>query len=192
MPDPTVAHALAVIARNPFRALVAGWNWKAALLSALYRAIIFFAVAMRGGWKAALAALSLEAGYRVIASGFQGAITQSLNRARPQWLAAILILFITPAILQAMEYFIHWLAGTPGLWTAFLISTAAAAVASLFSWFAMRRGALLVGENTSSFGDDLKQMPQLIWLFLSAIPRAAVQALQKRTRPGVPGRVSED
>jgi hypothetical protein len=179
-PQPSVGAALAAIARHPVRSLLAGWNWKAALLSALYRAILFFVVALRGGWKAALAALSLEALYRVIASGFQGVFTQALYRARPTWLAALIALIAVPALLQGFEYLVHWLAGTPGLWLAFLISTAAAAVASLFTWFAMRRGALLVGKNTSSFGEDLRRMPRLIGEFLIALPLLILNRKQTR------------
>jgi hypothetical protein len=173
----TVRAALAEIARHPAQSLLAGWNWKLALFSALYRAALFFIVALRSGWKAAVSALTLEAAYRVVASGFQGALTQALCNAKPVWLSALLLLVIVPACLQAIEFAMHWIAGTPGLWTAFLFSTVATAVASLFSWFAMRRGAFLVGE--APVARDLKRVPQLILDFILFLPRAVFELKQK-------------
>ena len=47
--DPTVAAVLADLMRRPGCHLVACWNWKAAVLSALLRGALFFAVNLRAG-----------------------------------------------------------------------------------------------------------------------------------------------
>jgi hypothetical protein len=45
----TVGQAAVRVLANPWKTFVVDWNWKAALLSALFRGILFLAVALPRG-----------------------------------------------------------------------------------------------------------------------------------------------
>lgn len=168
---PTVRGVLADLTTYPGRYFLQGWNWKSAALSGLLRASIFFFTTLRAGWRAALAALTLEAAFRIVASGFYGVVAQALRNAQPMWQSALLVMVVLPVTIQAIELAVHWLAGTPHLWRGVAVSTAVAALSALFSWFAMRRGAFLVGADARPFSEDLRRYPGLLVEFLLAGPR---------------------
>ncbi len=168
---PSVGEVLRELATHPARYFLGGWNWKSAAVSGLLRAVIFFATTFTAGLKAALAALTIEAAYRIVASGFYGVAAQALRHARPQWQAATLVMVVLPILIQALELAVHWLAGTPHLWRGVIVSTIVAAFSSLFSWFAMQRGAFLVGDEARPFWDDIKRYPALLVEFLLAGPK---------------------
>ena len=141
-------------------------------MSAVYRAPIFFATSFRAGWKAAAGAMMAETAFRVITSGFYGAFTQALRRMEPAWLAIALVLVIAPAFVQGLELLVHALRHTPNLMRGVLASSTLTAIASLFNWFAMRKGTLVTGQEGQSFVQDLKQLPVVIFQFLAALPLA--------------------
>ena len=153
------------------------WNWKAALMSAVYRAPIFFVTSLRAGWRLAVSAMFAETAFRVVTSGFFGAATQAIRRLEPPWLAVLLVLVLAPAAVQLLEFGVHWLRGTPNLRTGVLISTAMTAIASLFNWYAMRQGTMLTGRDGKPFWSDMKRFPILIYGFVMAIPRMAAGRL---------------
>jgi hypothetical protein len=156
------------------------WNWKAGLLSAVYRAPVFFFTTLRAGWRLALSAMLTETAFRVVTSGFYGAVTESIRQLQPAWLAILIVLMLAPAAVQLLELAVHLLSGTPNLKTGVFVSTTMTAVASLFNWYSMRQGALLTGRNATSFGSDLKRFPILIWGFVMAIPNAIAERLRRR------------
>ncbi|MCX6597604.1 MAG: hypothetical protein NTV70_14685 [Acidobacteria bacterium] len=168
---PSVGQILQQLAAQPAKHFLGGWNWKSAAVSGLLRAVIFFATTITAGLRAALAALTIEAIYRIIASGFYGVAAQALRDARPRWQAAAVVMVVLPTVIQALELAVHWVAGTPNLMRGVAVSTAVAAFSSLFSWFAMQRGAFLVGEEARPFFEDLKRYPSLLAEFLLAGPQ---------------------
>jgi hypothetical protein len=122
------------------------WNWKAAFMSALYRAPIFFLTSLRAGWRLAISAMFAETMLRVVTSGFYGAATQAIRKLEPAWLAILIVLLIAPAAVQVLELGVHLVSRTPNLKAGILVSTLMTAVASLFNWYAMRQGTMLTGE----------------------------------------------
>jgi len=148
------------------------WNWKAGVLSAIYRAPIFFLTSLRAGWRVAFSAMLIEMAFRVVTSGFYGAVTEALRQLEPAWLAILIVLMLAPATVQLLAFGIHLFSGTPNLKTGFFVSTTMTAVASLFNWYSMRQGALLTGRSATSFRSDLKRLPVLIRGFVMAIPNA--------------------
>jgi hypothetical protein len=161
-----VGEVLARLARHPVELLFSRWNWKSALWSALWRGAIFLAANRRAGWQAASAAVMAEAAYRAFVSGVHGAFAQALRHATPWWLSAAVIVFLLPAALQLLEFIIHWAGGTPHLLASVLWSTAFTAVSSLFNWYAMRRGVMLVGEEGRPLADDVRAFPRVVAAFL--------------------------
>ena len=53
----TINEVLLGLATQPYKVLVIGWNWKSALLSSSFRALIFFSVNISEGWSAASGAM---------------------------------------------------------------------------------------------------------------------------------------
>jgi len=147
------------------------WNWKSALLSLVMRGPIFLIATVRRGWELAFLAVLTESIYCVLTAGFYGAVVQILRDADPEWLTAVFLTVVIPAVFQVLEYLLHWIRGTPHLRIAELVSIGASAVSALFNWYAMRRGALLVGGEGRGFISDLCRLPRLILGFLAVVPR---------------------
>jgi hypothetical protein len=155
--------------RQPTATLCHRWNWKAAVLSATTRAMLFFAANLAAGPGAAARALALEFAYRSVTAGFYGAMTESLSRATPAWLAGLTAMVLLPAVTHSIEFAVHYAGGTPRLTDSIAASIAFTACSTLFHLFAMRRGALIVGEGRDSLAGDLRRMPHLIAAFILVV-----------------------
>ena len=162
----TVDNVITRIWDDPFRFLVTGFNWKTALWSAFLRSLVFCAILIQGGWRAAIFAMSAEALFRILVSGLFGSIMQAFRNAQPQWRAFFLSAVLLPGMVQIAEAWLHWSLGTPR----FLITTAASVVmtilAGLFQWHAMRQGAMLVGEQSLTVAEEMRAIPGLLGSFL--------------------------
>lgn len=157
------------------------WNWKSALLSVFLRGPIFFVAAIRHGWEATVSALLVETAFCTVTAGFYGAIVQDLRDAEPEWLTILFLTVFLPVLFQALEFGLHKLRGTPHLRLAEIASITVSAFSSLFNWYAMRRGALLVAGEGGSFGTDLNRLPRLFLSFLMALPRRIVERQKSRS-----------
>ena len=156
------------------------WNWKAGVLSAIYRAPVFFLTSLRAGWRLALSAMLTETAFRVVTSGFYGAVTEAIRKLEPAWLGILIVLMLAPAVVQVLKLAVHVFSNTPNLKAGVLLSTTMTAVASLFNWYSMRQGALLTGPNATSFWSDLKRFPVLLYGFVMAIPNAVGERLGRK------------
>jgi hypothetical protein len=121
--------------------------------------------------RAALSALVTESLFCAATSGFYGSIAQAFRMAEPQWLTLLFLTLILPGSFQVLEYFMHRTGGTPHLGIAEIISSSISAISALFSWYAMRRDALLVGPEGARFGSDLSRLPRLLLNFIIFFPR---------------------
>jgi len=178
--------ALLKTLRSPGRLLVL-WNWKSALLSLSLRGPIFLIATVHRGWRSSVAALLTESVFCVLTAGFYGALVQTLRNAQPPWLTLTFLTLIVPGAFQVFEYWLHRSRGTPHLWRAEAASIAVSGISALFNWYAMRRGALLVGSEGGALGADLRRLPRLIFGFLAMPPRELV-ARMKRKQPDFAGR----
>jgi hypothetical protein len=158
------------------------WNWKSALMSAAYRAPIFFFTSLKAGWRLALGALLAETAFRAFTSGFWGAFTQAVRLMQPAWLAVLLVVVVAPVVVQSLNLLIHLASGTPNLRQGFLISCLVTGLASLFNWYAMRNGTFVTGREGDSLWHDLKRLPLIIFGFVSAGP----VALWRLVKPKLP------
>ena len=162
------------ILRHPFRTLVLNWNWKSAIISSVLRAPIFFAayLATKQGFRMALGAMAVQFIFRAITGGTNGSIIQSFSKVEPAWHAVVTIPFILTIVMHLGEWVLQGaydsVAGTTGKTTAVLISVLASVVSGGFNLFAMRRGVLLVkDESQQSFWRDIKQMPWIVFELVS-------------------------
>jgi hypothetical protein len=168
-PAPSISRVGSEFLHHPLRILLL-WNWKSAVLSIILRAPIFLIASVRRGWMVAASALFTEALFCAVSAGFYGTIVQALRNAEPEWLAGLFITVLVPAGFQVIEYWLHWLRGTPHLRIAEIVSVSLSLLSALFNWFAMKRGALLVGGEGAHFGSDLKRIPRLLFDFVYTLP----------------------
>ncbi len=165
----TVRAVLQSLLRHPFQLLVVRWNWKSALLSSVIRALIFFVVNISVGLDAALAAMNTEFLYRACTAGFYAALTQSFRHVKPEWPATLTAMVLLPLISHSLELLIHWWRGTPKLAASILASACFTAVSTAYNLFAMRQGALIVGQDARTLREDLRRTPGIIGKFIYAL-----------------------
>jgi hypothetical protein len=159
---------LAGLIRAPRAMLLARWNWKSALCSSLVRASLFAGINAPAGPAQALAAASTELVYRALTSGFHGALTQALSRAEPVWMATLVAVVLLPVCAHALELVVHWALGTRYLMASILASVLLSIASTLFNLYAMRRGALIVGDDHAvSLLEDVKRLPRLLGGFVT-------------------------
>ena len=160
---------LLALLRHPQRILFL-WNWKSAWLSLALRAPIFAAAALRRGFFATLSAVLTESVVCMVTAGFYGAVAQNLLDAKPEWLTLLFLTIVVPAFFQVVEFLLHLIRGTPHVRIAEIVSIFVSAISGLFNWYAMRRGALLVGGKGGSFGSDIRRLPGLLVRFVALLP----------------------
>jgi hypothetical protein len=170
----SVTSVTAYLFRHPIESLVWRWNWKAAVLSALLRSPIFFTayLAQKQGLWIAFGAMVAQFIFRTIFGGVNGSIIQSYSRVEPAWHAVLTIPLILTAFSHVAEFVVQTvfdtMTGTTGKGKAILISIVISVISAVFNLFAMRRGVLLVkDESEQSIWRDLWRMPWLAFEFIS-------------------------
>ena len=156
---------------NPVRTLVPPWSWKAAAFTAILRALAFFVTNLKSGEREATKALIVEAVFAVFAGGLIGAISQHLRKAEPLWATSLLVWAGLPGLMLLAQVGVHHIAQTPHLSGGIVASFCLSAVASAFTWYAMRHGAMLGGVDQTTIGHDMTALPGILLDFLLALPR---------------------
>jgi hypothetical protein len=174
----TLLAAITDLFHRPVFNLVRTWSWKAALISAMLRAGTFFATNLRAGKHKALEAMLVEAAFAIFVAGLMGAVSQRLRSAQPPWATFTFVCLFMPMLLLLIQSTVHHAAGTRYLGTGLIVSFCFAAIASAFSWYAMRRGVLLGGADSTSLDHDLRKLPRIILDFILVIPRAILSKEQ--------------
>ena len=100
----SVGQALLALLRNPWQHLVLRWNGKAALLSAMFRGIIFLVASIKSHHAGRSSGVLAEALFGALSAGFFGTLTQALRFAEPQWVAGLLLAGIFPLLFQAGDF----------------------------------------------------------------------------------------
>jgi hypothetical protein len=170
--ETSLRYILSGLVRNPYRNIIQRWNWKSAMFSAIARAIVFFMVNLSAGLDAALSAMFVDIAFRISTAGFYGGLTQTLKRAEPAWQGAVASMIILPLCNHSVEFLVHWSHGTARLQNSIAVSVCLTALSTLFTWYAMRKGALLVAGEGDSLGRDMLRMPRIIAGFVAAAPLA--------------------
>ena len=168
----SVARALGALLRDP-KQFVVRWNGKAAVLSAIFRGIVFLLASIHSYHAGRLHAVVSEAIFGAAFAGLFGTITQELRFAEPQWLAGLLLAGVIPFLFQTGDFLFHAALGTQTFHAGMIASVIATVLSAAFNLYIMRRGTLLVGEEGRSFASDLSALPKLIVLFVAT---GAVQA----------------
>lgn len=174
-PGLTPLGVIGLLIRDPWRHLGAKWNYKSALMSSLSRGFLFFFINLTATFDAAVTALVVEFSLRSVTAGFYGALTQAFRRVEPERAAFVAVMILLPLANHSIEFLVHWLRATPRLYASVCASLGLTAISTAFNLFAMRRGALIVGEGSEPLVRDLVRMPALIAAFL----------LSWRSRPSI-------
>lgn len=182
-PAPTVPAALLGMMRNPRHYLIAHWNWKSALTSAIIRGLLFFLTNFSAGIAAATWALLLQFGYRAATSGFLGSFTQALRRAEPRWVASLTVGVGLTAVVHVFEFLVAWLGGTAELRRSIIVSICFTVISNLFNLYVMQRNAMVVGKQGDSLLRDMARMPGLIAEFVSWPIRSLAGRLRGSRKP---------
>jgi hypothetical protein len=177
VPPESLAAGLLDIVRRPVTNLLTAWNWKAALISVLIRASLFFSTNLRSGRSSALRASLVEAGFAILAAGVLASVTQRLRATQPVWATGLVVWFAIPSVLLTVQSTVHHAFGTPHMKAGLIVSFCMAAVGSGFNWYAQRRGVLVTGVGAR--GGDFKALPGVILDFAIAGPRALVRAARQ-------------
>jgi hypothetical protein len=164
------------LVHHPAKEILGRWNWKAAVLSGAMRGALFFFANLAVSPEAAARALLVDLSFRLPLVGIWGAVTQAFELAEPAWAAALTVMLLVPAVAHAIEFTVHWLAGTPALKAGVALSVGFSAISALFNLFAMRRGVLRVGDDSESLGEDLRRLPAVCVQFVVAGPAAVARA----------------
>lgn len=167
----TVGEAALRLFRHPVENLVHRWNWKSAVLSALTRGALFFFANLGAGVSAAVGAMGLEMVFYISVAGFYGSATEAFRRARPAWLATVVMMVVMPTINHSLEFALHWANGTRKLTTSIVASVSLSMISAVFNLFAMQRGAFIVGAERQSLLDDFRQLPTIVYDFVTFLPR---------------------
>ena len=178
----TVSQAFLLLLRHPVKYLVHRWNWKSALLSSLVRAFLFFATNLAAGLPAALAAMKTEFVFRSVTSGFYGAMTEAFREAEPAWAAAITVMILLPVANHSLELLVHWMRGTRKLLPSIGASIVLTVFSTLFNFYVMRRGTLIVGAGRTSLATDLLRLPRHALDFLTWVPRHVIRRLSRASK----------
>lgn len=181
----TVADIFNNLLHHPLQ-LFTRWNWKAVLMAMIVRGSIYFTIYRASeNTLVTLTAVALDViVVRFLITGMAGALVQSFRKARPVWLANLIVSIMLPALVHTVEFATHYIhesyfsdilaapVDSVARKRAFAISVLFSVVSVLFNLYAMRKGALLVGagEETQSLKDDLKQIPRLVGEFIVALP----------------------
>jgi hypothetical protein len=136
----------------------------------------------------AIGAAIAQSIFRFIFGGVNGAIIQSFSKVEPAWHAVLTVPLVLAAFSHLIEYVVQTLydnqTGVNGKGKAIAVSIIISAISAIFNLFAMRRGALLVkDESEQSIWRDLKRMP---WLALEFISFPLIWTWRKsRKKPAV-------
>ena len=168
---PSVGGVLRNLARDPVRYFFRRWNWKSAVLSSLIRSALFFFANIGAGLSAAQSAFLTELVFRSTTAGFYGALTQAFRDVRPVWTGTVAGMILLPVTTHLLEFIVHYLRNTERLGASIAVSVAFTALSTSFNLYAMRRGALTVGDGSQSLARDLLRLPRLIADFTRVIVR---------------------
>jgi hypothetical protein len=177
--DITVREAAAGVLRRPWQTFVVDWNWKAALLSALFRGVLFLAVALPRG-PGALRLVWIELIFRALVGGCWGSLLQAFRGARPAWLSGLLAAVLLPAAAHALEYLALRAGHATHIAAGMVVSIVVSVGSLLLNWFLMRKGMLITGAGAESLGADLRRLPRVLAAFFLAPGYALGRAVRGR------------
>jgi hypothetical protein len=157
----TVWQATARVVTRPWQVFILDWNWKAALLSAVFRGVLYaFATVPRG--PGALRGVWIELAFRIAVGGFWGSLLQAYLEAEPAWLAGSFATLVLPAAAHTLEYFALKAGGATHIGAGMFISILVSIGSLVINWLLMRKGLMVTGEGAGSLAEDFRRLPSAL------------------------------
>jgi hypothetical protein len=175
-PD-TIGSAVKRIIMQPWTVFVRHWNWKAAVLSAGTRGLLFCIAVIPGGM-GDLRGVSIEIVFRILLGGCWGSLMQAFRRARPAWVAGSLVAVILPAGAHTVEFAALKAGGATQIKSGMTVSVILSVVSLGVNFSLMRRGLMLTGEGAPSLACDFRRLPAA----LRDCALSALEGLRRATR----------
>jgi hypothetical protein len=174
--------------RLPFvRRMLACWNWKCAVLSAIARSLVYLAAMARNSLHSGLAIVSVELIYVTATAGVYAGLQQQALGLRSRRLGNLIVVLGVPGLAQVLDWIAHCAAGAPVPNRATIAVSIFATISAVFHLHVMRNGALLTGGGRSLF-EDFRRMPGLVLgfvlqpvAFVTALTAAPVSAVESET-----------
>lgn len=173
-PPECLREGVARLIQSPLKTIAPPWSWKAATCNAVVRALAFFATNLQSGREQATKAMLVEVVFALFAGGLIGAVSQYLRRARPLWATALLLCVMLPGAMIVAQGGVHRLANTQHQSSGVLVSSCLGVFVATYTWYAMRRGAMLGGTEQTTVRHDLHSLPRISLDFLLSVPRFVV------------------
>jgi hypothetical protein len=144
---------------HPWRVFVERWNWKAAVLSAVFRGIAFALPMTSLAGAGAVRGMCIEMGFRIAIGGFWGSLLQVFRGARPAWLASLSVAVTLPAAAHCLEFAALHAGHASHIKTSMVVSIIISIGSLLINFGLMRRGLLLTDGDGGSLQTDLRRIP---------------------------------
>lgn len=144
------------------------WNWKAALITALFRGAACMAALRDVHPHARQHFSAVEMAYVLLTAGIFSAWQQQALGIKPLYRAWLIVVVIVPLTSLGADGLAHSLldhVNAHALGIGALIFTL---VSAMFHWHLMENGAMLVGEESRSFASDMRLLPRLALSFVTA------------------------
>ncbi len=162
------------------------WNWKAALITAICRA----AACMVALWHIPLHVRehfgAVEAVYVLFTAGIFSAWQQQALDAKPRRLAWAIVVLAIPLGSLAADSALHLWLDNGNMRALGMGAFIATIISAMFHWHVMQSGAMLMGNDSRSFGEDIKQMPRLVASFVWKPIRLVVRGCAVKSFPPRP------
>jgi hypothetical protein len=156
---PRVTSVALYVLTNPWRVFVERWNWKAALLSALYRGGAFAIMLLRLSGADSLRGIYIEIAFRIAVGGCWGALLQAFRAAQPRWLATFSVTVALPLATHCLEFAVLRLGNASHIKTSMAVSVLLTIGSLCVNLALMRRGILLTGGEGGPLLSDFRRIP---------------------------------
>lgn len=144
------------------------WNWKVALLTALFRSLACIGMLRHMEPHARNHFGAVEAAFVLLTCGFFSALQQQSLAIRREALAWLCVVVVVPLTSLGCDAGLHsWLDGGATRQLG-VVGLAFTLVSATLHWHMIRNGALLVGEHSGSLATDLKRIPRLTASYFAA------------------------
>ncbi len=143
------------------------WNWKAALLTAIFRAGACMVALCHASLHAREHFGVVEAAYVLATAGIFSAWQQQALDIRPRHLAWFIVVLAIPLGSLAADSALHLWLDSGNMRSLGIAAIATTVVSAMFHWHVMQSGAMRVGTESRSFLHDMRQMPRLAITFVA-------------------------
>jgi hypothetical protein len=168
---------------NPLLFPLTHWNWKAALLTAIFRSVACMAALCHASLHTREHFGAVEATYVLATAGLFSAWQQQALDIKPRHVAWIIVVLAIPLGSLAADSALHLWLDRGSMHALGIAALAATLISAMFHWHVLQNGAMRVGDESRSFLHDMRQMPRLAVSFVADPARWIIARLRPDSLP---------